>query len=207
MGYRKQQDYCKPPEHKHVLNKVTEPTDICIVLGTDLHIALPCWYSEVKQPNPVCFHNRAKHDYLGWPDPDNPDNSCQDEDLRYDPRNHHHHKGNHCRNPRPIKRTAPIHLKEEGYTSIEVITEYMEGDSRVSLVGQGAIDKEDDWIIRVHLNATAKESSKGKPYDKAWFRVSVFASGSQVADPNDVTRSKKDLVMNSKVCVLPTAVS
>lgn len=220
-----------PKVHKprHTIQALTSPSDVYLTLGTYKQIAVPCWYVEVKKPTPAHHHDRAYHDFKGWPSPNHRDHVCQDWDFAHTchdphhnniephyhyethhPHHHeepcyhnesgHHHHRDHCNHLIDMNQVFPIRLTKEGYTAVEVVTEFIEGDERVKLVGTGKIDRDEDWVVRVNLESSSSGATTGKPYDAAWFRMSVFVSGTINGT------KKKDLVMQSKVEVRPTAV-
>lgn len=192
----------KPPKPRRTMENLTSPSDIYLTLGTSTLLAVPCWYIEVHKPIPAVHHSRDYHDFKGAPSPNHRDHVCQAWDFAHSCCSIHHdmHHCDHCDHFIDMKRVSPIHMLEEGYEDVEVITEFMEGDSRVSLSGSASIDREDDWILRVRLSSVASEASNRKPYEPALFRLSVFVSG------NIHGIEKRDLALQSKVQVLPTAV-
>lgn len=210
MGYRKLEP--KPKKPRRTMEKLASPSDFYMALDTTANFAIPCWYIEVRKPRPAHLHNRPHHDYCGWPDPKRVDHSCQAWDFAHDCCSHDHsvhHCDSHCKNFIDPRKLIPIHLTEEGYTDIHIVCEFMEGDNRVSLDGVGVIDPKDDWIVRLFMRATSndRESNDVKPFDKAYFRVSVFVEGDKVLSERfDKHRNKKDLLCQAKVCVSPTAV-
>lgn len=208
MGYRQYEP--RPPKPRRTMEKMATPSDIHLALGTTASLAIPCWYIEVRKPIPAHHHNRPHHDHVGWPNPDHHDHSCQAWDYAHACCSHDHnvhHCDPHCKNFIDMRKLIPVHLSEEGYHDVQVITEWMEGDNRVTLAGVGNIDPEDDWIVRISLESdTSRGANLSQPMDKAWFRLSVFVEGDNVLSNNYTRRNKRDLVCQAKVCVNPTAV-
>lgn len=207
MGYRKLEP--KPKKPRRTMEKMTSPSDLYMVLDTTANFAIPCWYIEVRKPRPAHPHDRPWHDHVGWPDPHHVDHSCQSWDFAHSCCSHDHHLDHcpsHCKNFIDMRKLIPIHLTKEGYEEVKVVIEFIEGDKRVELDGVGVIDPKDDWIVRLFLTSTSKRAGDNTPFDKAFFRVSVFAEGNQVLSERITKRNKKDLVCQAKVCVSPTAV-
>lgn len=212
MSYRINEP--KPPAPRRTMEKMTTPSDLFITLGTTVNLAIPCWYIETRKPRPAKPHCRTWHDHIGWPSPTHPDHICQAYDFA-DSCEHHGMKGHpsrhvfnrgYCDQLIDARKLIPVHLLKEGYTKAEVKIEYMEGDDRVKLTGSAVIDSTDDWIVRINLDSMPNASERGKPFKKAFFRVSVFASGDNILTEKHPVKNKRDLVCQVKVCVNPTAV-
>ncbi len=128
MGYR----YGPPPKPENMLHKFD------VRNGAIMRMAFGCYYAENG-------HNRAFHDYVGWPDPRNPDHICQVKPV-YD--RHWHPFPN---SKRPIKMT-PIQLLDEGYRYVSVSFEDEEIAQHI-IVTRAEIDSEDQNIVRVSMRA------------------------------------------------------
>lgn len=101
--------------------------------GATLKVAFACYY--------YIDHDTKLHDHLGWPNPDSPDNICQQviEPAPWIPK--------HIQvEPRSLE---PIHLVEEGYDSIVVEIEDEE-IAEVSTIN-ASIDTEEDHVIRINI--------------------------------------------------------
>ncbi len=201
MGYRIGEP--KPHKPRRTMENLASPSDIYLTLGTSTLLAVPCWYVEVHPPMPAIHHSRDYHDFKGAPSPNHRDHVCQAWDFAHSCCSIHRdrHRCDHCDHFIDMKRVSPIHLSKEGYyAACKVVTEFIEGDDRVDLAGSARIDDDEDWVIRVELDSSSKEPSGRKPYGPALFRLSVFAEG------HIRGLEKRDLVLQSKVQVLPTAV-
>lgn len=98
----------------------------------------------------------------------------------------HRHDCNHNE-----KNLSPIHLTEEGYTRVEVIFD----DQPVGLVATAYIDEEEDWVIRLELNAQLDEAIEQR------FRCRYTILIHMEVD-NVIT--KTDMVCKGKLTVLPS---
>lgn len=140
MGYRIGEPKPRPPRRD--VQDVATPMKIYVHNYCTARIAIPCWYDEVVAPTPACLHDRMMHDHLGWPSPNHPDRVCQDWDFVAPPR------PGRLTFAYNMGRVSPIHLTEEGYTTVEVRCGTSDsGDVVVS----GFIDPDDDWVVRVNL--------------------------------------------------------
>lgn len=148
MSYRQ----LKPHHRGHrVLQDTTTKNLTLVQNGATANLAIPCWYCCGDLPQHVRPHRVDCHDHIGWPNPEHPDHSCQDAHIDYIdslvPINRYDH---HKRGWYPIRRHLdmskffPIHLKDEGYTSVDVTFV----NKPTGLVGSGTID---DYIVRFTL--------------------------------------------------------
>lgn len=145
MGYRQVK---KEKPIRRVLQDTTTRNRTYIQNGATAHLAIPCWYMPIDRPQHTHVHDREWHDHIGWPDPTHPDESSQDAyvlrspSFTYDPEEI---DWNHVHRYLDMSKTIPIHLKQEGYTSVEVaFAKKVEG-----LEASGSID---DYIIRFNIN-------------------------------------------------------
>lgn len=153
-SYRIDQPKPKPPRRS--LQKLTTPGTIYIHPIETVELAIPCYYMEMRPPIPARPHDRMVHDMLGWPWPDKPDCSCQEWDFdRHRCRRTPHMKCDppHCKDYIDMRRLIPIHLREEGYSGVEVILNDSEGNivDTDTIEIEARIDETDDWIVRVSM--------------------------------------------------------
>lgn len=85
-----------PTEYRTQVHADAESCDIYMDNCTKFRMTIQCYYEY------TALHSRQLHDYVGWPSPDYPDNSCQ---SRY-------------RDGKVI--VEPIDLTEEGYDTVDV---------------------------------------------------------------------------------------
>ncbi len=141
--------------------------------GATAYLAIPCWYMEVRHPQHTHLHDREWHDHIGWPDPKRPDHSCQNAyALRhgtpyvYDEEEAGwHHIGRYL----DMSSMFPIHLREEGYSDIDVAF----ANPPEGLDGHGYIDPDDDWVARFVIHPMCPEAA-GRDIDVEY---AVFALG------------------------------
>lgn len=166
------------------------PGTIVVQAGTTGHMAIPLFYQEVRPPVHATPHDRMLHDTLGWPTPERPDHSCQEWDFdRHCCRRTPHLKfcPPSCERFVDLGRLYPIHLKEEGYTSVDV-------ECQTDLVSVSAeIDEDQDWVIRLTVDSEVDMTTSKKRQTS----VAVY-----VKRGTDV----RDLVTLVRVVVLPTAI-
>lgn len=144
MAYRERE---RKRPIKRVLHDVATQNRTFVQNGATAHIAIPCWYVEVKRPERVFPHDREMHDHLGWPEPNRPDQSCQDAyHLSHLPWAYHDQEQQWRKVNRylDMSKCIPIHLLEEGYSEVEVAF----ANPPAGLGAEGAIDKEQDWVVR-----------------------------------------------------------
>lgn len=190
-GYRI--DAPRPKPKRRTLQKMSTRGTVYVADGTTASLAIPCYYMEMHRPIPAAPHDRMRHDMLGWPTPDKPDSCCQEWDFvnsccRRTP--HMECCPPHCEHFIDMRKLFPIHLKDEGYTSLEVeIVDAPDG-----LVATAGLDPDDDWIVRVGIEANIGADS----FSDAMIarRFSVFAK---------TGTNKRDLVFNGTIVVTPTA--
>lgn len=145
MAYRKIE---KPKPIRRVLQDTTTVNRTYVQNGATAHLAIPCWYMPLDRPQHTHVHDREWHDHIGWPNPDSPDNSSQDAYVLRSPSfayDFSEQGWNRVRRYLDMSKTIPIHLKEEGYTNVEVaFSRNIDG-----LTADGYIE---DYIIRFNLN-------------------------------------------------------
>lgn len=159
MAYRAYEPKC-PPKHRNAQNLST-PARFYIVNGSIFELALPCWYHEILPSIPARHHCRDWHDHVGNPDPMHSDHVCQDHDyaIHVDA----HRIDRYCRTALNLKNLFPIHLREEGYETVEVAFDPpIDG-----LEAQGKIDQSDDWVLRITIKAEVSEpQDEHKPFQQ-----------------------------------------
>lgn len=198
MGYR--QLDCKPKPKRREFRETSTRNKIFIQNGTRTSFAIPCWYSEVLSPERLCIHDIDMHDHCGWPEPDRPDHSCQSAyhphlhhhhhlHHMHDPYNHEHHGWDHHKHLLDMSQFIPIHLTEEGYTSIETALD----NSPSGLSCSASIDKYEDWVVRFDIAANCRDV-----VDECLdVRYALFASG-KFED-----RLVKHMITKGMICVVP----
>lgn len=198
MSYRIQS---KPKPHPHrSLVDVTTPAHVFVHNGTIAHLAFPCWYQEVHKPLRAHRHNRHLHDHRGWPSPSHPDHICQ----LWVPDKHccsiglHHECSPHCRHYIDLTGIMPIHLINEGYTSIRLAFNASDevpdtGDIEIQ---EAYIDPDDDWVVRVTLFAHDFDGL----YEPAKYKMTVFA----LADASEHGPARRDIVALTDLIILPS---
>lgn len=148
MAYRKLE---KEKPIKRVLQDITTQNKTLVQNGATAYLAVPCWYMEVRHPQHTHLHDRDWHDHIGWPDPRNPDCSCQNSYAVYGTPylyNYTKEGWNHIRPYLDLSNCYPIHLKEEGYTDVEVAF----ANPPEGLTASGSIRDTDDWVVRFLLH-------------------------------------------------------
>lgn len=182
MGYRKNTP--PPPKPEELLPRVVAAN------GTTAHIALPCWYLEVEQPED--WHDHHRHDFLGWPAPNHPDHSCQMLPGRP------HEWFNKLHGYVDMSKATPIHLSSdyEGYSLVKV--SFDDGYTGAT-VDAAYIDAEEDHIIRIELTVS-EEAFADKPHEHI---VNVFAYSNEHIYDGRIFPARKDLVARFKLVVTP----
>lgn len=212
MGYR-QLD--KKPRHprRDFVDTATR-NKVFVQNGVLSHLAIPCWYLEIFRPRHAVLHSIDLHDHIGWPDPDHPDHSCQDAhhgNLHDHPHhrnypghihpNHpyhpniHYHNG-HWHDPHillDLSKTFPIHLKEEGYTTVDVVFK----DPPEGITASAFIDDTEDWVIRVDIDLNCEEAIS----DDIEVPYSIFVNGS-FKDSKTTTRTMRNIVAKGILHIL-----
>lgn len=177
MGYRKPDP--KPKPIRRVLQDTTTRNKTFIQNGAHAHLAIPCWYLEVKPPKHLHLHDRDFHDHIGWPDPRHHDHSCQDAyHVRHahwqyhDPHdfNPHHRGWHHPHRYLDLSKCHPIHLLKEGYENVTIAFD----DPPEGLTASGYIDEKQDWVVRFDLYPMCDDAIK-KDIDVPY---TVFVDGS-----------------------------
>lgn len=187
-GYRI--DAPRPRPRSRTMQDTVTPGTIVVQAGTTGHMAIPLFYQEVRPPVHAVPHDRMLHDTLGWPTPERPDHSCQEWDFdRHCCRRTPHLKfcPPSCERFVDLGRLYPIHLKEEGYTGVDV-------ECQTDLVSVTAeIDEDQDWVIRLTVDSEVDMITTKKRQTS----IAVY-----VKRGTDV----RDLVTLVRVVVLPTAI-
>lgn len=180
MGYRKIE---KKKPIKRVLQDVTTQNRTFIQNGAHAHIAIPCWYMEIRHPQHTYIHDREWHDHIGWPTPTNPDHSSQDAyHIKGAPYQYDTARGGWRNIFRylDMSQCHPIHLLKEGYKTVEIAF----ANKPEGLNASGYIDPNQDWVVRFDINPmcdSAIEEDIDVPY-------TVFVNG------NFGTRKVRDVV-------------
>lgn len=171
-------DQPKPkPKHRSMQDLAT-PGTVLAHNGQSVDLAIPCYYMEIHPPVPARPHDRIRHDMLGWPWPNKPDQCCQEWDFdRHCCRRTPHMK---CCPPRcehflDMRKLIPIHLIDEGYESVDVFVLDGEKNRPEGITAVGEIDEEYDNIIRIKFDIMI--DSLFVPSDgKAVYHYSVYVS-------------------------------
>lgn len=148
----------KPKKPNRTVQKLTTPSEIFVTNGSIADIAFPCWYQEIEHALRARRHCSHWHDHVGQPSPNHPDHVCQPHDYAHE-HFHHHHKDHHFHDLHryiDMATLTPIHLLKEGYSKVIISTsEKYEG---LSL--EGIIDEEEDWVVRLNINADLEEAAE-----------------------------------------------
>lgn len=184
MGYRKLEPKKKPI--KRVFQDTTVLNRTFVQNGVRAHIAIPCWYLEVRHPQHTHYHDRDYHDHIGWPDPKHPDHSCQDAyhikhpHWKYD---RHLVGWHHPHRYLDMSNCFPIHLSKEGYTKVTIAFD----NKPEGLIASGYIDEDQDWVVCVDFypmcSAAIKEDIE-VPYTV--FLDGTFTTGKQTRQVRDI---------------------
>lgn len=142
---------------RRILQDMTTKNMTMVQNGATAHLAIPCWYMEVRHPQHTHVHDREWHDHIGWPRPGHPDDSCQNE-YRMDMTPYFyddfevgwHHPGRYL----DMSEMHPIHLLKEGYTTVEVAFV----DPPQGLSATGNIRQEDGWVVRFSVNPNCQSA-------------------------------------------------
>lgn len=168
MGYRRSNE---PPKPENMLRKFD------VRNGAKMRITFGCYYAERG-------HDPKVHDYLGWPTPDHPDDICQ---IQPYPGWRFWHPFPYSNRPIHME---PIHLIEEGYDPIPVVT-FEDPEIAEHLTVDTWIDEFDDNLI--HMNVEADfPTFKDQPIET---RFTIFISKED--------GSAIDAVCHAYVTVLP----
>ena len=190
------------PRPQRSVTDVATPVRLTVSNGTIAHFAFPCWYQEVHPPVPAHPHDHHRHDYEGWPAPSHPDHCCQ----LWSPIRHmcsigeRHECSPHCEHYVDLGKVFPIHLSEEGYSSIQVSWATEDGVAPEGLDVVGWIDEDDDWVVRVTVSSEVPTALE-KP-QRARFSVFVCA-GEQEGVKLKSGMPRRDLVVLADLTVLP----
>ena len=156
MAYRNEP---KPKQERRVIADTTTRSFIYVDNGCTASIAIPCWYENISRPKRAISHNRAQHDFEGQPTPESPDEICQaktywgeadsvfgDIDAPRTP----------VRRMIDMNQMVPIHLLDEGYTTVQIAFD----NAPIGLSATGSIDKNEDWVVRVDIDAQCQQAIK-----------------------------------------------
>lgn len=198
MGYRTFESKPKPP--RRTMQKTATPYRVYAHNGSEMTLAIPCFYQVAHEPIRMKPHDRPMHDHMGWPDPRRRDRSCQlyePYEAGFPPEPTHTGLGGHppVRKLLDATRLVPIHLNSE-YESGEgsgIATYIDRGDlldtETVNLTGQVRADK--DWIVEllftIGLNFDRFENGPVK------FKFSAYLRN----------RRRQDLLCLGELIVLP----
>lgn len=191
------------PKHepRRTFENVSTLSTIFIENGTIEHIAIPCWYVEVRPPRKAHCHSRQHHDHVGWPSPRHPDHICQAWDLAHSccSFDRHKHHCDHCRHYLDMDSMIPIHLLKEGYKKIDVsLKDQISGLSASGVIDDSrdilGKDYKNDWIVRLTFEAKCKDAIS-EPKETVF---AVFASGTLKGG-----RNVKDMVAKGKIRIMP----
>jgi len=195
-GYRI--DAPRPRRRSREMQDTVTPGSIVIHSGETADLAIPCFYQEIHRPIPVRPHDRLRHDTLGWPTPDRPDHSCQEWDFdRHVCRRTPHMKCDppHCERYVDMGSLFPIHLREEGYKTVNVV---LQSDI---VEATAHIDEVQDWVIRLGVSSVPDVEMVAPSHTSLALYLVDDAKSSRGAEfPSG------DLVALMKVTVLPIAI-
>ena len=209
MSYR-----IKEHHHHHghrTMTDIATPMIVSVQNGSYSHLAIPCWYQEVKKPVRAKHHNRYWHHHVGWPSPNHPDHICQ---ISYEgncfghkcPRGHDHcHKT--CAHYIDMTNIIPIRLRNkerENYTAARVVFD----EKPAGLTASAEIDQVDDWVT---FNARCQKAIK--EIVRCHFTVFIDSPGveSSRIDPKTgrtITKNlpaRTDVVAHGILQILPSA--
>ena len=155
--------YRLPDKRRHFIVDKASESVIVVDNGTISRVSIPCAYGPVHHHH--CHHDRKMHDHVGWPSPDNPDDSCQIPDEH----RHHHH----CFDQ--VLAVNEIDLKAEGYESIEVSL----ADPPDGLSMTGSIDYDIVRMTIVAICPSANTENIDVPF-------SIYAVGSTTVDDEEI---------------------
>lgn len=148
MGYRLPDQ--KPCKRSHIID-LSRQSFIAIDNGTISRISIPCFYRK------NVFHDRMKHDHLGWPYPGHPDDSCQ--------------LPSECSKAIVLN---GIDLPGEGYDS--VVVSFL--DPPDGLTASGSIDQDVIRITFISMCSSAEENDIDVQF-------SIYATGTIGEDYED----------------------
>lgn len=177
-------------QHRRDVRDVATPSGVYVQNGATFNYAIPCWYLIAEEPRRAHCHSRAHHDHVGWPSPNHPDHICQHWDFAHSCCSHEHgkHVCDHCSRFLDMGLLKPIHLRDEGYSEVEVAFD----SPPAGLIGSGEIDADDDWVVRVLLHPMCRDAVSEDvdvPY-------SVFVKG------NVGGRQRRDVVARGTLRIL-----
>lgn len=156
MAYRRIK---KEKPIRRVLQDMTTKNRTFVQNGATAYLAVPCWYQEIRHPQHTHVHDREWHDHIGWPNPHFPDRSSQAAyamgkrlyTYDYD-KEGWTHPGRYL----DLSIMHPIHLRKEGYDSVEVA--FVDPPSGLS--ASGYIDTKDDWVVRFLIKPMCNSAIK-----------------------------------------------
>lgn len=191
MAYRK----IKEEKRIHrVLQDISTENRTLVQNGATAYLAVPCWYQEVDMPRGVCVYDRDSEDHIGWPNPYSPDASSQAKystpTTQYVEARHvyTHEKDMEVKRMLDIRSMHPVHLRDEGYTGVEV--SFL--DPPDGLTAEGWIDETDDWVVRFLIHPMC-QSAKAEDVD---VRYTVFVTGASGS------RQRRDVVAAGTLRIL-----
>ncbi len=198
MGYRTFKT--APHPKRRNMQDTSTPGKIFLANGVTTHMAIPCFYQEVHEPQRVAPHNRPMHDHLGWPDPKRRDHSCQ----LYEPMEAGWREppssamGRHPVTHRYVDgaRLIPIHLLSE-YKNPTIKVDIEGHPTQVH--GSASIDESQDWIIRLRFAADWHSDNDGELNEPKTYKFSVYLYN---YDDSHSTVDPK-LVMRGELVLLP----
>lgn len=165
------------PRHEHRGRAIDHSTSTDIILdnGVVSRIAFPCYYAYYKGGIPIHEVPRVGNivDHFGWPEPKRIDRSCQPIGLQVE----------------------PIHLRNEGYTSVKMVMP----DEASDCVHVSSII--DDNVIRLTIRVECEDAIE----DKVEFPYSLYITGtySYTTDYAAVPIAASDLVTKGVIRILP----
>jgi len=139
----------KPRDHTASVDEVAGQCTINLTAGELFHIAFPCLYLVIEDPQIIIAHDRMRHDHDGWPSPGHPDHVCQglnDTTNAAQP----YSKIIGPKKRLDLQKIKPIHLAAEGYN--EVLCDMIGNPETLLMVGE--IDGLRDWVVNVTVDAT-----------------------------------------------------
>lgn len=170
MSYRVHE---KPhrPLARRTAEATTTPMRVYMTADSRMEVAFPCFYQEVKRPEPAVHHDIHYHHHVGWPVYNHPDHICQ---MAYKPGTCGHEGGcKTCRHYLDANTIFPIKLRDEGYNDdLDVAFDFTDARKKLAwclppdpdrpglgtfpyedmwISGHAYIDDEEQWIIRVEF--------------------------------------------------------
>lgn len=153
MGYRNAEPIKR---HRRTMQETATRNRTYVQNGSTAHIAIPCFYIEVKPPVRASFHNVPLHDHIGWPDPIKLDQSCQFGDMAHwhvEAYDHGYDKGT-VHHYLDTSRLIPIHFEDEGYEAVNVSF----ANKPEGLTATGSFDNGEDWVARIDFDVACPQA-------------------------------------------------